>query len=483
MKNTRKRIRVKNKFDDLLESEMKTLPGKECRKNTTSEKIEQYIEILKKMVDCRTVYTEDFVNKEEYLAFYRVLEEAFPLLHKKAKRLTFGSGCFVYVIEGKNAEKNIMLMSHHDVVDGGEGWETDPFNAVLKGDSLWGRGTIDTKTPLFAQLQACEELLADGFEFPGINLYIGSSNNEETCGDGMVLATDYFRENGIHFAVVLDEGGAITTGMIPGVKQKSAMVAVHEKSRHVYRCTAVQKTKGHGGLNPNKDNALIRMSHFIAKVDKAGIYKGSFSPEVKATFQTHAPYMGFPLNLLFGNFRLFGPLLKQIMQRIPQTNAMLSTEISFTTMFAGEKDNVQVKAKEVEATMFLRCVREADLEKGLKKIERIAEKYGVEIQPVLRDYCEPTDYKAEAYQVLKEVLNQNFPDVIVAPFLLTAGTDARRFTKIADSILRFAPIDLDKEQYASIHGPNEHIKVDNVGECVCFYKDFIQRNGGAYEQS
>lgn len=451
------------------------LQDEKGRKNTTEEKIERYTETLKRMVDCKTVYTEDMRNKEEYLKFYQVLEKEFPLLHKKAKRMTFGTGCFVYFIEGKDAKKNIMLMSHHDVVDGGEDWKTDPFKAVVKEGSLWGRGTIDTKTPLFAELQACEELLEEGYEFPGINVYIGSSNNEETCGDGMVLATEYFRKQGIRFEMVLDEGGAIVTGMIPGVERKSAMVAVHEKSRHVYRCKAILQAKGHGGLNPNKDNALIRMSQFIAEVNRAHIYKGSFSAEVKATFQEHAPYMRFPLNLLFGNFTLFGPLIKQIMMRIPQTSAMLSTEISFTTMFAGSKENVQVKAKEAEATMFLRCVREADLLEGLEKIKQIGKKYGVEIEEVLRDYCEPTDFNGESYKKLKAVLNQNFPDVIAAPFLLTAGTDARRFTGIADSILRFAPIDLDKEQYASIHSANEHIKIKNIGECVCFYKDFVKK--------
>jgi len=451
------------------------LTGEECRKAVSTELTEKYIATLKKMVDCKTVFTTDGINQAEYDKFYEVLATSFPKLHAKAKRLTFGSGCFVYVIEGKDAKKNVMLMSHHDVVDGDDAWNTDPFCAVEKKGSLWGRGTIDTKTPLFAELQACEELLAEGYDFQGINLYIGSSNNEETCGDGMVLATKYFREKGIRFDVVLDEGGAITTGMIPGVKAKSAMVAVHEKSRHVYKCTAKLAAKGHGGLNPNKDNALVRMSNFITDVSSAKIYKGSFSPEVKGTFTKHAPYMSFPMNVLFGNFGIFGPLIKKIMLGIPQTSAMLSTGISFTTMFAGTKDNLQVKAKEAEATMFLRCVREDDLLKGLEKIKKTGKKYGVEIEEVLRDYCEPTDFTEEPYRVLESVLNEHFPDVIVAPFLLTAGTDARHFTGIADSILRFAPIDLDKAQYASIHGANEHIKVKNVGECVLFYKEFVKR--------
>ena len=123
--------------------------------------------------------------------------------------------------------------------------------------------------------------------------------------------------------------------------------------------------------------------------------------------------------------------------------------------------------------MFLRCVREDDLLAGLERIKEIAKKYSVEIEEIQRDYCEPSSFESKPYKHLEKTMNKNFPDVIVAPFLLTAGTDARHFTDVADCILRFAPIDLDKKQYASIHSANEHIKIRNIGECVCFYKDFI----------
>ena len=455
-----------------------TLLPEEKRKNLSSEVCMGYADTLKKMVDCETVFARDGSNQAAFDRFYKVLAECFPSITEKAERLCFGTGCFIYVIRGKNARKNIMLMSHHDVVCGGEGWDTDPFCATVKDGSLYGRGTIDTKTPLFAELQACEELLREGHDFEGINLYIGSSNNEEVCGDGMVLATAYCKEHGIHFDVVLDEGGAITTGMVPGVKQKSAMVAVHEKSRHMYRCTARQNANGHGGLNPTDDSAISQMNAFIHEVEHTKIYKGKFSPEVRTTFEQHAPYMNFPLNVLFGNFTLFAPLIKKIMLGIPQARAMLSTSVSFTTIFAGSKEEPQIRAKEAEATLFLRCIREEELYNGLEKIKGIAAKHGVEICETERDYCRPTSFTDRPYQLLEEVLHENFPDVIVAPFLLTAGTDARRFTDVADSILRFAPIDLDKAQYASIHGANEHIKIQNIGQCVCFYKDIIKQYEG-----
>ena len=453
----------------------RTLLPESARKNVAPEKNRQYASVLKQMVDCKTVWTNDGENRDEYRRFYQVVAEAFPNLHSKARRLTFGDGCFFYVLEGKNPRKNILLMSHHDVVDGGEGWDTDPFCAVEKEGALWGRGTVDTKTPLFAELQAAEELLAEGYDFEGITLYIGSSHNEEVSGDGMVLAAEFFRQLGVRFDVILDEGGAITSGLIPGVKAKSAVVAVHEKGRHLYRCTVRESSEGHAGLNPTSGSPVATLSEFVTRVSKSKIFKASFAPEVQATFTRHAPYMSFPLNVVFGNFSLFSPIIKKIMSKIPQASAMISTGITFTSFHAGGEDNPQMKAKEAQAHMFLRCVREEDLQKELAEIRKIADEYDIEIQEVLRDYCRPSSFESRPFLVLEQILHENFPDVIVAPFLLTAGTDARRFSDLADSILRFAPIDLNKQQFSSIHGKNENITIRNIGQCVLFYKDFIRQ--------
>lgn len=453
----------------------RTLLSEDYRKNATPEQNAYYASTLKKMIDCKTIWKTSGENAAEFARFYDVIAQAFPNLHSKAQRLTFGDGCFFYVIEGKEPKKNILLMSHHDVVEGGEGWNTDPFRAEVQDGALWGRGTVDTKTPLFAQLQAAEELLGQGYDFPGIRLFIGSSNNEEVSGDGMVLAADYFRNEGIHFEAILDEGGAITTGMIPGVSAKSAVIAVHEKGRHLFRCTVKKNGKGHGGLNPSKGNPVSAMSQFIAEVTDSRIFKAEFSAEVKATFESHAPYMTFPLNVVFGNFPIFAPLIKKIMSGIPQAAAMLSTGVAFPSIIAGDPEFPHISANAAQAHMFLRCIREETMYRKLEQIKVIASKYGIEIEEVLRDYCEPTDFHGRPYQILEQLIHENFPDVITAPFLLTAGTDARRFTGVADSILRFAPIDLSKQQFASIHGANENITIQNIGQCVLFYKDFIQR--------
>lgn len=434
---------------------------------------EIYVNKLIKMINSRTVFKIDGSNAEEYKKFNEVLSENFPLLHQKANKLIFGSGCIVYELKGKNAKRNIMLMSHHDVVDKTDGWVTNPFNAVIKDGYLYGRGTIDTKTPLFGELQAIEEILNEDTLLDNINLYIGSSNNEEVSGDGMVEAVKYFKKHNIHFDIVLDEGGAIMQGMIPGYSGKSAMVAVHEKSRHIYECVTTRKTKGHGGLVSDDDSPLERMSEFINRVNHTKIYKNKFYPEVKANFSSHVPYMKYPMKLVFKYLDVFSPIVKKIMANMPAAKAMLNTSVIFTTFNAGDENNPQIRAKDARCHMFIRCIREEDLEEGLLKIKEIAKKYDVEINLVERDYCRPTDFNSDEFRLIKKVLNKNFKDIVVAPFLLTAGTDARRFSDIADNIFRFAPIDLNNEQFKSIHGDNECIKVENIEECVRFYKDYI----------
>lgn len=63
---------------------------------------------------------------------------------------------------------------------------------------------------------------------------------------------------------------------------------------------------------------------------------------------------------------------------------------------------------------------------------------------------------------------------MAAPFILPAGTDARRFADLSDAVIRFAPIDIDKQQYASVHGENENISIDKIPRAVDFYKELIR---------
>jgi succinyl-diaminopimelate desuccinylase len=66
----------------------------------------------------------------------------------------------IAAINGKTA-KNLWIISHIDVVPPGEItlWETDPFEAVVKGDRIYGRGTEDNQQSLVSSLVAARAIL------------------------------------------------------------------------------------------------------------------------------------------------------------------------------------------------------------------------------------------------------------------------------------------------------------------------------------
>ena len=122
-------------------------------------------------------------------------------------------------------------------------------------------------------------------------------------------------------------------------------------------------------------------------------------------------------------------------------------------VFVSLRDNLDEKFAFLRDNGFTACQlsnwddwRETD--ERAAQVNAAKEKYGIEIEETERDYCKPSSFESKPFKLLEAVMNENFPDVIVSPFLLTAGTDARRFTDVADPILRFAPIDLDSKQYA-----------------------------------
>lgn len=256
-----------------------------------------YASCLAKMIQCKTVSKKDEFEETEFLKLRKVIQELFPLVSEKAELLNFSDDAYLYKFKGKDENRNVMVMSHHDVVNATGNWKEEPFEGTIKDGKIWGRGTVDTKTPLFAEFNAIEELLEEGFEFR-VNTYLFSSHNEEIGGDGAVLALDYFNKKHIHFDWISDEGGAVIEPPMKGVNQKCAMMAVHEKDRCVAKLIA-KNSQGHAGLATNYQTPAMRMAKFVAKVDEKKLFIRKLYPEVRGMFEGLAPHMSFLMRLCF----------------------------------------------------------------------------------------------------------------------------------------------------------------------------------------
>ncbi len=111
----------------------------------------------------------------------------------------------------------------------------------------------------------------------------------------------------------------------------------------------------------------------------------------------------------------------------------------------------------------------------------MAEKHGVEftVRESDNEYYRPASLDSDGYKYIKKTVEKIFDYAAAAPFILPAGTDARRFADLSDAVIRFAPIDIDSQQYGSVHGENENISIDKIHLAVDFYKELLENYQGA----
>ncbi len=94
--------------------------------------------------------------------------------------------------EGKSPGDTVHFNSHHDVVEIGTGWTTDPFGGEIKNDRIYGRGACDMKGGLATSIIAAEVFADLRPDYAGA-IEISATADEETGGYGGVA---YLAERG-----------------------------------------------------------------------------------------------------------------------------------------------------------------------------------------------------------------------------------------------------------------------------------------------
>lgn len=436
------------------------------------ERESEYAKKLSEMVKCETVSSPELEDKEKFLRFHKVLEELFPLVHEKLEKTEL-DGNLLYYWKGKKSDKPVILMSHQDVVPAEGKWEHEPFSGDIEGGKVWGRGSVDTKCTVMAFMQAAEELLKDGF-VPEQDVYLASSCTEEWAGPGAKTIIAELKRRGVTPFMVCDEGGAIISEPIGGVKGNYAMIGVFEKGKGDVKITA-RSDGGHSSAPP-KNSPIARLAAFENYMEKHSPFKKKFYPELTGMFETLAPYASFGMRFLFGNMWLFKPMLRVVMPMISdQAGAMLKTTVAFTMQSGSDACNVLPQEASVCANM--RYIPHQGMEESIGILTKIAKRFDLSVEVLnAHDYSEPVDTSGEAWKLVTSVIEDVFPGLPHSPYVMTGGTDSRFYQEICPNCIRFGPVVFGPEQLKGMHGVNEAVETNCLPGAVDFYKGIIKAN-------
>ncbi len=146
----------------------------------------------------------------------------------------------------------LLVACHLDVVPPGDGWDTDPFNAVIKNGRIYGRGANDNKGQMASLLVLAKLLKKNESRLNGSFLLIGVADEEKGSSLGMKY--------------LLDECKIIADfAIIPDIAHNMRMVDVGEKGALFLDITSYGK-QAHGAIPEKGINAIWNMVELLNKL-------------------------------------------------------------------------------------------------------------------------------------------------------------------------------------------------------------------------
>ncbi len=342
----------------------------------------------------------------------------------------------------------LLLHGHLDVVPAAaEDWAVHPFSGEVQDGYVWGRGAVDMKDFDAMLLAVVRERQRSG-RIPARPMVLCFTADEEAGGHlgAEVMVRDHPEEFEGCTEAVGEVGGWSTT--VRG--RRLYLIQSAEKGMAWMRLTA-RGTAGHGSMI-NPDNAVSRIAEAVARI---GAYEWPvrLTPTMRTLLGTVGAMAG--TDVTPENARA---LVDEFGTATRMLGAVLSNTTNPTMLSAGYKVNVVP----TEATAHIDGRSLPGYEDEF--FQTLAELCGEDISVDYVSNQAPweTPYDGALVDAMTRSLLAEDPDALVAPYLMSGGTDAKHFRNLGMRTYGFTPLRLpeDLDFTALFHGVDERVPVD-----------------------
>jgi acetylornithine deacetylase/succinyl-diaminopimelate desuccinylase-like protein len=358
----------------------------------------------------------------------------------------------------------LCLLGHVDTVlaDPAE-WSVDPWSGELRDGFVWGRGAIDMKSQVAAELAAALALAEEGWRPEAGELMLVFTADEET---GAVAGAQWLcREHPdrVRADLVVNEGaGAIVE--FDGLRVYPVCVA--EKGVFRFKLTTEGRA-GHASVPRIGDNAIAKLAPVLTAL---GERRPSFdpTPELEALLSALGLDPSDPAAAL-DQVEANDPRLAVLLE------PMLGISMSPTIVSAGEKINVIPSRAELQVD----CRVPPEL--GRPRVtsalaDLIGEDgYALEFVEDVAGNRSPMD--TPLMDAIRGFVEREDPGASVAPMVFPGFSDSHWWRAAFPGCVAygfFPQRTIDAvEQVSLMHAADEHIHVDDLGLAASFYSDLL----------
>ena len=402
----------------------------------------------------------------------RMLEQRYPLVFSRLQRLEPEAPYILLRWKGTDPDKKASLLcAHLDVVPVAGDWgDRDPFGGQIEEGILYGRGAVDCKATLILTLDSVQQLLEQGF-VPKGDIYLAFGHDEEIGGaQGAAKMAALLAEQNVSFDLVLDEGTPIYKNYLDSEDLPAALIAIGEKGCCNYRLTATG-TAGHASVPP-RHTAVGILAEAICRIEAAQP-RSRVLPQLKSFFKDSAGAMSFGKRFVAVNFPV-RPLLAAAFRDDKYVMPLLRSTTAVTMAQGADAPNVLPGA----ATAVINCrLLQGDTPEGmLQRLRDLVADLPMQVDMIMENPASPlADPEGETYRLVAGLVPECFGPMPVIPTVTTVATDSRHYLPIAETVLRFCPLPVTREEYAAMHGAPERISLYSLALGGRFYRELIQK--------
>jgi len=371
---------------------------------------------------------------------------------------------FVARLKGSGKGRPLMLIAHSDVVPADKQWTVNPFGAELRNGYIYGRGSLDAKSLLAAEMAVMVEIKRRNLKL-GRDLILVSEADEENGSTGIQwLVQNAWPKIDAEFA--LNEGGSIFD-----TKDGTHVFQIQTLEKLPTRVVLTARgTAGHSAL-PSGNNSIEHLSDAISRIAHA-------EEPVHLNGTTRRYFRGLSK---LSDYDWLAPLLPrlenpatakdaaaQIRKTDPDLDAMLRTTIS-PTVLPGTGNNANVIPSVAPALLDVRRMPSDTREDVLARLRQVVNDNSVEITfapaPQLPS-ADPSPVMTTLYRAMEKVIARIYPrDAVVLPFMSRAATDSN-YLRSRGMPVYGVPLMLREPGESRIHGTDERIATKSLDDGV-----------------